>query len=75
MMAAVPNLQTMSASRSARLRDGICPTCGHYTRFRFVGEQRWPERVAVRLGVSPINRIWQCSHCQTTLSEHDIDGI
>jgi len=50
-------------------QEGVCPTCGSYTTFVFLGEQRWPPRVAEKLGLAPIMLLWTCGHCQTTISE------
>lgn len=52
-------------------RHGQCPTCGHETRFIFLGEQRWPEKVAAKLGLPPVMLQWSCESCHTTLSEPD----
>jgi hypothetical protein len=52
-------------------REGNCPTCGKATRFIFLGEQRWPEKVAAKLDLPAIMLQWRCEHCQTTLTEPD----
>ncbi len=52
-------------------REGLCPTCGHETHFIFLGEQRWPEKVAAKLGLPPVMLQWSCESCHTTLSEPD----
>ncbi|MCU0497669.1 MAG: phage terminase large subunit family protein [Anaerolineae bacterium] len=44
-----------------------CPTCGHYSAFTWIGEQRYPERVAKITGIDKVN-LWRCEHCMTTVS-------
>jgi hypothetical protein len=51
------------------LRAGHCPTCGQETHFIFLGEQRWPEKVAAKLGLPAVMLQWSCESCHTTLSE------
>ena len=58
--------QTM-LSRSAR-----CPGCGDLVHFTFLGEQRWPEKVAQALGVPTVVKQWLCSQCHTTVTEPDM---
>lgn len=50
-------------------REGHCPTCGQHTHFIFLGEQRWPEAVAAKLGLPAVMLQWSCESCHTTLSE------
>ena len=50
-------------------RDAVCPTCGEWAHFTFLGEQRWPPRVAAALGLSEVMLQWTCSKCHTTISE------
>jgi hypothetical protein len=38
-------------------------------RFRLNGEQRWPERVADKLGMKPLMHLWTCDTCHTTFAE------
>jgi hypothetical protein len=52
--------------------EGLCPSCGQYASFDYLGEQHWPMRVAEALGCSPVNHLWTCRDCQTTISEVDI---
>jgi NMD protein affecting ribosome stability and mRNA decay len=52
-----------------KTRQGVCPTCGRETTLVYAGEQRWPDRVAERLGVEPVAEIWDCILCQTTLCQ------
>jgi len=51
------------------VREGQCPTCGEQTHFIFLGQQRWPEKVAAKLGLPPVMLQWSCERCHTTLSE------
>jgi hypothetical protein len=51
------------------VRWGVCPTCGVEGLFHFHGEQRWPERVADKLGMKPLMHLWTCDTCHTTFAE------
>ena len=51
------------------VREGCCPSCGQHTHFIFLGEQRWPERVAAKLGLPPVMLQWSYESCHTTISE------
>ena len=57
--------------RSFPPRPGYCTTCETDTHFVFLGEQRWPEKVAAKLGFSPVMLQWTCQCCNTTVSEPD----
>ncbi len=50
-------------------REGICPTCAQQTTFTFLGEQRWPAKVAQAAGLPELIHLWTCDTCQTTLTE------
>jgi hypothetical protein len=50
----------------------MCPTCNYNGEFELLGEQRWPEEIAQRLGVPAVIRLWSCPHCLTTISEPDL---
>ncbi len=50
-------------------RQGVCPTCGQFATFTFLGEQRWPPRVAEAMGFTEVMHLWTCSECLTTISE------
>lgn len=52
-----------------RTRTGMCPTCGCEATFTFVGEQRWPEKVARAAGLPVVTQLWTCNCCNTTLAE------
>lgn len=52
-------------------RQAVCSSCGQPTTLTYVGEQRWPARVAERLGVAPVAHLWRCERCQTTLTLQD----
>lgn len=45
-----------------------CDFCGQHTTFTYLGEQYWPEKVAARMGISPVVRLWDCSTCKTTVT-------
>lgn len=55
--------------RSLPPKEGFCPTCGEHVHFTFLGEQRWPAKVAAALGFSGVMLQWTCESCKTTLSE------
>lgn len=46
----------------------VCVTCGQDATFNYMGEQVWPERVAMAMQVKPEVELWQCGHCHTTLT-------
>jgi len=50
----------------------ICPSCGHYAEFVHIGDQHWPARVAASAGIPEIMGLWNCSVCETTLSDIDL---
>ncbi|MGJ3241086.1 MAG: hypothetical protein ACFE0Q_20415 [Anaerolineae bacterium] len=49
------------------LHHGDCPSCRANTSFDLVGVQTWPEHVAQQLDMDPVQTVWRCRHCQTTL--------
>jgi hypothetical protein len=49
----------------------VCPSCHELTGFRFLGQQKWPERVAEILGKPLSVTLWRCGHCETTVSIED----
>ncbi|MFQ3536548.1 MAG: hypothetical protein SNJ58_11785 [Aggregatilineales bacterium] len=46
-----------------------CPSCHRRGRFTWLGEQRWPEAVARKLGVPSLTTLWSCPHCATTIGQ------
>ncbi len=62
-------MNQVEQQKHTHTHEGVCPTCGSYTRFDFLGEQRWPPRVAEKLGLSPVMFLWTCGNCQTTISQ------
>jgi hypothetical protein len=52
---------------------GFCPTCRQETRFQYLGEQRYPERVAQKLNINPVVMLWRCENCHTTMSENELE--
>lgn len=46
-----------------------CPSCGKDTEFHHLGEQKWSEAVANRLGIPTIVNLYNCDNCQTTLTD------
>ncbi|GAB4516786.1 MAG: hypothetical protein OHK0046_22700 [Anaerolineae bacterium] len=48
----------------------VCENCGNEDVFEYLGEQRWPERVAAALGIDPVVSVWRCRHCHTTITHH-----
>jgi hypothetical protein len=51
-----------------------CPSCNQLTVFRFLGEQRWPLEVARITGLAPINYLYVCGHCHSTVSKASLDS-
>jgi hypothetical protein len=56
------------------VREGRCPSCGQYTTFHFLGEQRWPARLVEATGCAPVSLLWTCESCHTTITDTDIEG-
>jgi Fe2+ or Zn2+ uptake regulation protein len=56
------------------IHHGTCPSCGIITTFDLLGIQRWPERVAKRLGFAREQSVWQCRSCHTTVMEASFDN-
>ncbi len=54
-------------------RLAICPSCGCKSLFTYAGITHWPERVARKVGVDPDVRLWNCTGCDTTLCEQELD--
>jgi len=52
-------------------RERTCPTCGVKTTFTYLGDQRWPPKVAKKMNMPEVVHLWQCGHCQTTITERD----
>jgi hypothetical protein len=46
-----------------------CPSCGKEAKFHYIGEQKWPVRIARAAGFPPILKLWLCSQCESTISE------
>jgi hypothetical protein len=73
MLANVMNEIRTSKNNQPTDREAGCPTCGRRTRFSFLGEQRWPLRVAEAAGLeSPVIRLWNCQACNSTVCEHTL---
>jgi len=68
------NRQREDTNLSLKMRVGLCPTCGEYTQFNFLGEQHWPPRVVEATGMGPVVHLWLCGSCQTTLTETYMDS-
>ncbi len=49
-----------------------CPSCDQDTSFTFLGEQRWPEQVAEKLGIPAVVQQWLCGKCHTTITHPDL---
>lgn len=54
------------------LQFGTCPSCQKEASFDLIGIQRWPDNVAKAAGLSPIQTVWQCRNCDTTLMEDSL---
>jgi hypothetical protein len=50
-------------------RQAICPTCGAHTTMIYVGDQKWPTKVAAVMGIEPTVKLWECTTCLTTITE------
>jgi hypothetical protein len=61
----------MMAKESAipKIIEGQCPSCGYVGIFHHIGNQKWPQEVAERMGVDKSVELYQCAHCLTTISE------
>ncbi len=66
-MSAVSSLSQMAGKHAPR--EACCPTCGQRASFTFLGEQRWPEQVAQKLGIPTVVEQWLCGQCNTTITE------
>jgi hypothetical protein len=53
-------------------RQAHCPSCDQYTAFTFLGEQRWPEKVAEKLGIPAVVEQWLCGTCHTTITNPNL---
>jgi len=54
-----------------------CPSCQKISSFVYIGQQKWPEKVARKMGVPQLIRLYVCQSCKTTVSEmflHDSDS-
>lgn len=58
-----------NSSGECGVRRGICPSCGTESTFVFHGEQRWPDKVADKLGMKPLMHLWTCDSCHSTFAE------
>src|SRR5262245_56823095 len=68
-------LMVAIATRSrvmAERKFATCPTCQQCGQFDWLGEQRWPEEVARRLGLPSVITLWSCPSCMTTISDGDL---
>jgi ribosomal protein L37AE/L43A len=64
----------VTSARVPRELFGRCPSCTSLTWFRFAGSQKWPARVAEKIGQDEQVTLWTCECCGTTLSEGHITG-
>ncbi|GAB5494338.1 MAG: hypothetical protein Phog2KO_45530 [Phototrophicaceae bacterium] len=46
-----------------------CPSCDTDSEFTHLGEQKWSEAIAKKLGIPTIVNLYNCEHCQTTLTD------
>ena len=54
-------------------RLAVCPSCGCESLFSYAGITCWPERVAQLAGIDPDVRLWNCTGCDTTLCEQELE--
>jgi len=59
---------TIKQDQYLHLEPQPCPTCKGRTGFKFLGEQRWPERLVKKMGVGPVVTLWRCQDCDTTIT-------
>ena len=45
-----------------------CPSCGNASTFKFIGEQKWSEAVATKLGIPTIINLYTCDKCHSTMT-------
>jgi hypothetical protein len=67
-MAARQDAHQTSIQMHEHLTPADCPSCGSDAGFMFLAEQRWPERVAVKMGITPLVTLWRCLTCDTTIT-------
>jgi hypothetical protein len=60
--------QTEIKPTSPPEQETICECCGETTVFVFIGVQKWPEQLALVMGISTDTLLWQCSQCHTTIT-------
>ena len=68
-------LPIMTLQHPALLEDPFeadCPSCHHHATFTFIGQQKFPEKVAQKIGLPSVIFLWHCSECQTTLSHIEL---
>lgn len=70
----LPPQQKNTVSAVLPPREGFCPTCEQPTHFTYLGEQRWPEKVAAKLGLPAVMLQWTCECCHTTVTEPETHG-
>jgi len=49
-----------------------CPSCGEYTAFSFLKDQRWPPEIAEMLALPSVIALWTCASCHSTISETEL---
>lgn len=54
-------------------KTAVCPTCQQHSTFEYMGEQRWPEKVAKAANIPPVTQVWSCTCCLTTLLENSLN--
>lgn len=55
------------------VRFSFCASCRTRRRFQYVGEQRWPERVAKVTGLPAVVQLWQCCTCRTSVTRSMVE--
>jgi hypothetical protein len=49
-----------------------CPSCNHQVIFMLIGVQTWPVRVAERINQPEHIGLYNCPHCETSVSETEL---
>jgi hypothetical protein len=53
----------------------VCPSCLEWTEFIYLGVQRWPEAIAAQHDLPTALMLYNCTCCQTTISQPAPDGV
>jgi hypothetical protein len=71
----IPETFHKNNPKSRYPRKTVCPSCKQETTFVCIGEQRWPEDLALSAEMDAVVTVWRCSNCQTTMSAPVLEGL